>query len=611
MLRSAVKEILSETKSLNALLSKTKYGIDYYQREYVWEQQHVLQLIEDLADNFMKNYRPSHERQDVKNYDLYFLGTIIISNVDNHQLVVDGQQRLTTLTFLLISLLKFGNFPETQKSDIQHLVYSDSFGKLSYNLDVPERISCMEHLSRGTTLDTADITVPLSNMLARYADIEDNVPDQLLTTEILPLFIDWLLHRVLFVKITAYSHADAYTMFESMNDRGVQLTHSELLRGYLLSRIRLGDQRQKASRAWSRRVDELDSVRRGELPYAIRGWLRAKRAKTIGEYESIGNDFNRWVRDNEDELGLHDGSDFFELISNDFDFYAHWYGLVRRIASDPKEAVERKMPAIRYNWVNDFTLQTPALLAPLDVNDSEEDILRKLRVVSVYVDCMLMRRVWNGSAIFERYMRSRIFNGLVTMMRGKTVDELVDMLTSRLVEYPEQFVPNYFGVHQQNRKRVKYLLARFNDAIETEIGGPSLFEKYMSQAGSDPFEVEHIWAFNYDHVALGFSHEYEFYQYRDRIGGLLLLPKSFNASYGSRPYEVKYEHYFGQNILAKSLHKNAYVHHSRFSEFIARSGLPFGPHVEFNPEDLDQRQELYRQMASYIWAPETIRHAAE
>ena len=79
MLRSAVKEILSETKSLNALLSKTKYGIDYYQREYVWEQQHVLQLIEDLADNFMKNYRESHERPDVEKLRFVF------SRYDYHQ----------------------------------------------------------------------------------------------------------------------------------------------------------------------------------------------------------------------------------------------------------------------------------------------------------------------------------------------------------------------------------------------------------------------------------------------------------------------------------------------------------------------------------------------
>ena len=44
------------------------------------------------------------------------------------------------------------------------------------------------------------------------------------------------------------------------------------------------------------------------------------------------------------------------------------------------------------------------------------------------------------------------------------------------------------------------------------------------------------------------------------IGDLLLLPKSFNSSYNDKPYDVKLPHYFGQNLLAKSLNPQAYSH---------------------------------------------------
>ena len=133
----------------------------------------------------------------------------------------------------------------------------------------------------------------------------------------------------------------------------------------------------------------------------------------------------------------------------------------------------------------------------------------------------------------------------------------------------------------------------------------------MSRGGNDPFEVEHVWAFNYDYDALGFDHQYEFNQYRDRIGGLLLLPKSFNAAFGAKPYDVKCKQYFGQNYLAKSLHENAYELHSRFDSFKQRSGLPFRSHTEYSKTDLDERSELYRQIAMQIWSPDAIRQDAQ
>ena len=90
-------------------------------------------------------------------------------------------------------------------------------------------------------------------------------------------------------------------------------------------------------------------------------------------------------------------------------------------------------------------------------------------------------------------------------------------------------------------------------------------------------------------------------------GGLLLLPKSFNASYGDKPYAEKREHYFGQNLLAQSLHESAYDHNPGFRKFRDESGLSFKPHKEFKKADLDLRQELYREIAEQIWSPNNLR----
>ena len=91
----------------------------------------------------------------------------------------------------------------------------------------------------------------------------------------------------------------------------------------------------------------------------------------------------------------------------------------------------------------------------------------------------------------------------------------------------------------------------------------------------------------------------------------MLLPKSFNASYGDLDYPQKLEHYYGQNLLAQSLHPKAYEHDPGFRKFREQSGLPFKAHAAFKKVDLDERQRLYQMLAEQIWSPENIVREAD
>src|SRR5262249_55920873 len=99
-----MREIRGDAKNIRALLGGAKYAIDYYQREYKWQTKQVSELLDDLADKFLQSYDPKHDRAAVESYGHYFLGSIIISDKDGHKFVIDGQQRLTSLTLLLIYL---------------------------------------------------------------------------------------------------------------------------------------------------------------------------------------------------------------------------------------------------------------------------------------------------------------------------------------------------------------------------------------------------------------------------------------------------------------------------------------------------------------------------
>jgi len=77
------------------------------------------------------------------------------------------------------------------------------------------------------------------------------------------------------------------------------------------------------------------------------------------------------------------------------------------------------------------------------------------------------------------------------------------------------------------------------------------------------------------------------------------------------PYIEKLPHYLEQNLLARSLHEQAYDHNPGFKKFIEQTGLKFQPHAEFKKADLDARQELYQKLAELIWNPDRLGQEAQ
>jgi Protein of unknown function DUF262/Protein of unknown function (DUF1524) len=605
-----VKEIRGDAKNIRALLGGAKFSVDYYQREYRWETKHIVELLDDLGETFLECYQSGDDRGEVEKYGQYFLGSIIVSDKDSRKYIIDGQQRLTSLTLLLIYLHR-GLSDVQQKGQLADLIFSQKFGKRSFNLDVADRTDCMEALFTGEPFDENGQPESVTNIIARFNDIEEEFPEEL-SGEALPYFADWLIESVRLVEITAYSDADAYTIFETMNDRGLSLTPTDMLKGYLLANITDTERRNEASTIWRTRVAALQQLGKEEDADAIKSWLRSQHAKTIRErkrgavprdFDLIGTELHRWVRDKETSLALSTSSAFFHFIQEDFAFYTRWYEQVRRAADTLTPGLE----SIHYNAQNNFTLQYPTLLAALKRSDSEEQIHRKLRIVATYLDIMIARRIWNWKATDYSTMQYTMFQLVILEIRGKSVADLATILIERLRSDEQTFSTNErFQLHGMNGRQIHRLLARMTDFVETRSGHASRYAEYIKRHGKNGYEVEHIWANHSERHKDEFTHPTDFAEYRNRIGGLLLLPKSFNASYGDETYSVKREHYFGQNLLAQSLHENAYEHNPGFLRFRKDSGLQFKAHKVFKKTDLDDRQRLYQQLAETIWDPNQI-----
>lgn len=603
-----MKEIQGKARTVRELLKGVRYSIDYYQREYRWQKAQMQELIDDLSERFLEDHEPGHARPQVAHYGHYFLGSIIISKKDDAAYIVDGQQRLTSLTLLLI-LLHHLQKGRAEAVAVEELIASVKYGKLAFNLAVEDREACMQALFEGKTLDASTQSESVQNLAGRYQDLQAYFPVELRDAA-LPYFVDWLLENVHLVEITAYSDDDAYAIFETMNDRGLSLSSTDMLKGFLLANIDDPARRGKANDLWRARIQQLSELGREVEPDFFKTWLRGQYATKIRErkrgakpedFDRIGTEFHRWLRDTSDAIGLEHSADFVRFVERDFDFYSRQYVRLVEASWKPTAGLEH----VLYNAHHNFTLQYLLLLAPLAPDDAEEVVTLKVRLAARFVDILLARRLWNSRSIAYSTMQYAMFL-VMRDVRRLPPKELATKLHEWLGREKETFASNdQLRVHQQNRYALHRLLARLTDHVEVQSGNPSHYVDYVA-GGKNPFEVEHIWASRPKDHQDEFAHERDFDEVRNRIGGLLLLPKSFNTSYGAMRYEKKVEHYLSQNLLARSLHPQCYNHNPGFLRFVKASALPFKAHPEFKKADLLERGVLYRKLAEQIWNPDTL-----
>ena len=597
-----MREILGEAKTVRKLLQGAKYSIDYYQREYKWHEKQIRELLDDLSNKFLEEYDRGHSRSQVAQYPHYFLGSVIVSKRDGVAYIVDGQQRLTSLTLLLI-LLRNLQRGHASPVNVDDLIFSERYGHKSFNLDIDERTHEMETLYEGKTPDVTDRPESVQNLVQRYRDLESSFPDEL-QREALPYFTDWLLDNVHLVEITAYSDDDAYTIFETMNDRGLSLSPTEMLKGYLLANTDEA-KRTKANVRWRDRIRALNDAGKDVESDCFKAWFRSQYATRIRErrkgarpedFDRIGTEYHRWLRDSAARIGLRQSDEFYEFIDRDFEFFSRQYLRLIEASQEPIAGLER----VYYNAQHGFTLQYMLLLSPLRPGDDQISIDRKIQLVAHYLDILLAWRLWNFRSIAYSTMQYAMFL-VMRQIRGLEVDALAHKLHELLGNEDETFESNdRLRIHQQNRYALHRVLARLTDYVETESGHPSRYEDYVRD-GKTRYEVEHIWADHWEFHADEFDHPTDFAEWRNRIGGLLLLPRSTNASYNDLPYVDKLPYYNSENLLARSLHPQCYEHNPGFLRFIRESGLPIVPHEQFDVFALEKRCDLYREMAERIW----------
>lgn len=614
-------------RSVQQLLQSQSFSIDEYQREYKWEKKNVDDLLTDLYDKFQKSFHDGDETKKVASYEDYFLGSIIVSKRNGKSYLVDGQQRVTSLTLLLIYLYRAAKvsthaLAPNLVTSLAPLIFSDNLGSPRFNLDIVERLPVIDALFNNQPFTPDGKDESIQTMYARYRDIEERD----LVGELgvaLPHFAYWLMTKVGLIEIASDNDDYAYAIFETMNDRGKPLSPVDMLKAYVLAPVDDEAQRRSANQTWKQQVLGLISWGGQNEPErdanCIKAWFRAQYAETIRDrkagaldkdWELIGSAFHRWARERSVHLELGSAERNLALINVDLPFFAGAY--IRILAAS--RSYTPGLEPIFYNAHNEFTWQNTVLLAPLCRTDDDEVVRRKLAATATYLDIWLMRRATNyirvgySSTAYAMYLLCRD-------IRRKPLGELIDLLRKKLQDDDVTFEGNGnrnrrgiddFGINQFSRRYVYHLLGRLTAFTEVGGGKPDLFDHYMDRDRANPCDIEHIWADDYQPYKPLFATIEEFWTARNDIAGLLLLPADVNRSYQDKRFEDKAPHYAGQNLYAASLTATAYQHQPKFEAFRQRLKLPFKPYTTFGKVEQAERRQLVHSLVAQVWSPERL-----
>ena len=614
---------IDKTDTLKTILNGRKYTVDYFQREYRWGRKQIEQMLADFQSTFEEFHDPNDTPKEVKKYGFYYMGCIICTG-GSVKKIIDGQQRLTSLTLLLIYLNILQKKAFTNEDDrvsLDEMIYSKAFGEKSFNIDVDNRGSCMKALLKEDKNYKPE-NESTRNMLERYQDIEELFPDDL-KEEALPCFITWLIEKVLLLEIDTPSDDEAHTIFLTMNDRGLSLNSAEMMKAYIIQQVAEAD-RIQVNQMWQDNINRIKSaseydtsglVNTQDVEF-ISTWLRAKYADSMrdnkrgakdGDYELLGDKFHTWVLNNaRSQMNLTKPQDYKDFVLTEMTRVTDIYLQMKKYGSKLTEGYEE----VFYNANRDLTYQTMLAIAAIRNDDPEDVVGKKIRMTAKFVDDFATIRIVNFRKVNWNTNKSMLFRVMqdIRNMDCKTIGMIyVRELRSMgvTVEGITKFSRNQFS-----GRYMLHILARFTSYVNVLMGNPSHFEEYVARKRrGNSYDIEHILPNKFEDYKDSFTDRDDFESSRNQIGNLLLLTNDKNRSYKDMKYSDKVQRYAGDNILAQALNGTAYKNNPKFLNVVAEK-YGFQPIPVFGRQSIADRAEIYMRMARDIWNPDDIKKIA-
>ena len=528
MKTSAARRIDSDTQSVGEVLRKPFfYRVPPNQRDFAWTLEEIDVLWEDITTAL------EDDRSE------YFLGAIVLSQCNDEKIreIVDGQQRLAALSMMFAAIVSQWKENEDEKRALG--VFRDYLGtedrrtadvlpKLRLNeLNDPVFQSLV--LKNESVTASARKTWPYSNKLleAAFVQIKEKLKVWLKkfddTEAALIDLEEFLSNKANLIIIEVGDESDAYVIFETLNDRGLELAVSDLVKNYLFSLA--GNHLDNFKRTWA----ELSLLVGSETLTSFLRHYWLSQHSLVRERELY-----RTLRSNVKSATT--GRQFMERIRKVADFYAALMNPEHVYWSDFPPETRPYLDALLLFKVTQFR---PVMLAAMESQDPNDvsKLLKMLMVISFRYTVVSalgtgnLEKIYTDTALAIRKGQAKGLKSIFGFLKPAYVDDS---------KFEEDFATKPFTKAGVTR----YALAQLNDFIESDP------EKMVAES-SGRITLEHILPRNPSRDCSGAIPSVEDVEdWVHLIGNLTLLEKGRNRGIATARFGEKKAKAFSQSSLA-------------------------------------------------------------
>jgi hypothetical protein len=507
----------------------------------------------------------------------HYMGALVIESINDREFrIIDGQQRLATLTLLALAVIKHllalaqqGIDPEANRERAQGLRHR-FIGEKD-----PASLIESSKLFLNTTDDAffQDYLIqlkeprtprglPKSNKLLWdclqyfYRKLRESGLHQAGGQALAALLNETVARQLLFILITVDDELSAYTIFETLNARGLELSTTDLLKNYLFSLVRVPSDLAHLQRRWQRLIA---TIRQERFPDFLRyHWLCQYASVRKPRLFKIIRDAVRTPEQAFELMGALEGrAELFAALQDDTHEYWIEHGECR--------------PYIRELILFGSTQLIPVLFAAWDTL-SPHDFARTLKLISRFVFRYTVVSSLNTNALEP--ISHEIASGILhrSIEGPRQIHERLRPLFVDDDKFIQDFTLLTINTGGRRRKIAKYILC----ALETEQSGR------VCDPDTDPATIEHILPENPSaHWTTHFPEDkWDAYMYR--LGNLTLLESTLNRQMSNNSYGEKRASY------ARSRYR-------------ITSALPeFAPET-WTPQLVERRQREMAERAAHLW----------
>ncbi|MEX1121342.1 MAG: DUF262 domain-containing protein [Balneolales bacterium] len=613
-------------RKISQIFNNIEYDVDFYQREYKWSDEGknykpVSSLLKDIFYRFdLESYNPNQKinQEYIDKLEWYYLNTFMTNQVRGKKYIVDGQQRLTTLTLISIGLYHLSlenTLPDHVVNSLKSsIVGSTDFGK-TYWLGFKDREKALDDLLTNN-LDFKHVPDNISerNIYKNYELIYQTLKNKFTTDHKLQLFISYFRHRIYLIEIEIDKDKDVAMVFEVINDRGVPLKPYEILKGKILSQIDISD-RPRYIDKWEHYIQKIEEYGEQEIDEFFGFYFRSKFADNSEQYANL--DKTRYHKtiftdDYDEKICLKNNeSNARKFVEKTLPFFSDVYTSL--LGHQQKKDYEH----VYFNQLNNMDGQFVLTLSSIDLDDAEKET--KLKNIPKFFDRFFV--ITNLTSSYK----SNEFNSNVISLTptirnqpiGKAQDKFDEQLLSLVKKSHDrdnldeplkyEFFKN-IGYNQLGKKFLRYYFARIDHYISdfSDLNEYGTYHQLVVQTqGGDVYHVEHILTNTEENEQL-FKDEEEFNLQRNRLGGLLLLKGKDNQSSNDELYSDKLKTYnVTGTYYARTLLPDMYNRKVSFKRYIQENNLNFKPYPDkYSKDEIEERHQLLFDLTKKIWDAE-------